>query len=169
MYLSQATPTTTTLHSIPSGAGGVRTTLALMSSLVRRSKKSWPLRELAQRLVRDLDQKDYLAEVKRLHAYVRDEIRYLKDVRGVETVHTPEKVLELGQGDCDDKSTLLATLLETIGHPTRFVAVGFRPGHYQHVYVETKIGEKWLPLETTEPVPMGWRPPRVAARMVVTN
>lgn len=163
------TPTTTTLASIPSGVGGVRATLATMRRLVQRAKTSWPVRELAQRLVRDLPQKDYLAEIARLHAYVRDEVRYLRDVRGVETLHTPEKLIELKQGDCDDKSTLLAALLESIGHPTRFVAIGTTPGRYQHVYVETKVGDRWVALETTEDVPAGWRPPRVAQRMVVFN
>lgn len=169
MYLQQQTATTTQLASIPSGASGVRATLALMSRLVKRSKKSWPVRELAQRLVRELGQKNYIAEVKALHAYVRDHIRYLKDVRGVETLHTPEKIIELGQGDCDDKSTLLAALLESIGHPTRFVAIGSTPGRYSHVYVEAQIGPKWIALETTERVPVGWAPPHVASRMVITN
>jgi len=100
---------------------------------------------------------------------VRDNVRYVRDVRGVETVHTPVKILEQGQGDCDDKSLILATLLETIGHPTRFVAVGPAPGIYSHVFVETKLGNKWIPLETTENVKPGWRPKNTVSQMVIYN
>ena len=34
-------------------------------------------------------------------------------------------------------------------HPTRFIAAGYNGGALVHVYAETKIGNRWLPLETT--------------------
>jgi transglutaminase-like putative cysteine protease len=135
-----------------------------MSGLVKSAKSTLPVRLLALRLVRRNGQKDWPGEVRDIHAFVRDGIRYVKDVRGVETLQTPEKTLELGQGDCDDKSTLVAALLESIGHPTRFVAVGFN-GQFAHVLVETKIGTKWVAVETTEPVAVGWFPKNVTMVM----
>lgn len=157
------------LFGIPSGAAGVLATLKIMSALVRRAKKTLPIRQTAAQLVNGYKQKDWISEIKKLHAFVRDEIRYVKDIRGVETLHTPARILEQQYGDCDDKSVLLASLLESIGHPTRFVAIGFRPGNYSHVYVETKVGEKWLSLETTEDVGVGWAPKGIISRMVVHN
>lgn len=139
-----------------------------MSKLVREAKKLPEIRQTALSLIRRNGQKDRVGEVRDLHAFVRDRIRYVGDVRGVETLHTPIKLLEFGQGDCDDKSTLLAALLESISHPTRFVAVGFSPGRFDHVYVETKLRDKWIGLETTEPWPMGKVPPSVT-RMVQHN
>lgn len=144
--------------AIPNGSAGTRETLKLMSGLVRQSKKSLQIRMLALRLVGERRQKDWFGEVRDIHAFVRDRIRYVKDIRGVETLQTPEKTLEIGQGDCDDKSSLIAAMLESIGHPTRFVAVGFDGASFAHVLVETKIGNKWVPLETTEPVGLGWFP-----------
>lgn len=137
--------------------------------MVREGKKQLPIRSLALSLVKNNLQQDWGAEIRDLHAFVRDRIRYVKDIRGVETLHTPVKLLEFGQGDCDDKSILLAALLESIGHPTRFVAVGFRPGNFSHVYVETKIGNKWIGLETTKPWKAGRVPPGVVTRMVQNN
>ena len=127
------------------------------------------VRGMAANLVQDLPQKDWVGEVRRLFEYVRDSIRYVRDIRGVETLHTAERILEQGQGDCDDKSIILASLLEAIGHPSRLVAVGFKPGIFSHVFVETKIGSRWLSLETTEPVGMGWTPPDVKEKMVIYN
>ena len=140
-----------------------------MRVLTKHGKTSMPVRELALSLISDLNQKDYIAEAKRIHAFVRDKIRYVRDVDGVETLHTPDKVIEYGQGDCDDKSILAASLLGAIGHKTRFVAMGFKDKPFSHVYLETKIGNKWVGFETTEPVNFGWYPPGVTSRMVVNN
>lgn len=155
--------------SLPSGREGTRKTLVLMRRLVREGKKSPRVRQTAVELTRNLRQKDWRGEVVALHNFVRDRIRYVRDIKGVETLHTPDRVLENEQGDCDDKSLLLAALLESIGHPTRFIAVGFQPGKFSHVLVETKIGDKWIALETTENVPAGWRPPNIASTMIVHN
>lgn len=154
---------------IPPGSNGTRVTLAIMSKLTNEAKKRLAIRTLAQSLVRNNRQKDYAGEVRDLHRFVRDSLRYVRDVRGVETLQIPEKTLEFGGGDCDDKALLLASLLESVGHPTRFVAVGFAPDSYAHVYVETKIGEKWVPLETTEPWEAGRGPGVVLTRMVQHN
>ncbi len=140
-----------------------------MRQLARAGKKTLPVRLAALSLTNNRKQKDWAAEVRALHAFVRDRIRYVRDVRGVETLQTPEITLQLKAGDCDDKSVLLAAMLESIGHPTRFCAVGFRPDHFSHVLVETKIRDKWLPLETTEPVEAGWEPRNVQTRLTVHN
>lgn len=162
-------PPKTSLHAIPDGPQGVYVTLRMMRQLAREGKVDPPIRELALSIVKPNGQKDWIGEARALHEYVRDQIRYVRDINGVETLQTPEQTIRIGQGDCDDKSTLLAALLESIGHPTRFVAVGFRPGKYSHVLLETKIGGKWIAAETTEPVSLGWYPPRTRARMVIHN
>jgi len=152
------TPTTTQLVGIPEGFPGIVETLRRMSRYVKDGKKSMPVRQTAMRLTRNCGQKDFACEVRQLHAFVRDSVRYVLDIDGVETVQTPDKTLQFMAGDCDDKATLLAALLGSIGHPTRFVAIGFEPEIFSHVYLETKIGAAWIPLETTEPVEAGWSP-----------
>ena len=93
----------------------------------------------------------------------------MRDVRGVETLATPLVTMQTGQGDCDDKSVLLAALLESLSHPTRFVAVGSAPDEYNHVFVESRLGPHWISAETTEPVDIGWQPERVASRLIINN
>lgn len=150
--------TVATLSLIPEGVAGIRETLKAMTAIVRSYKKSMPVRNMAITLIAGCQQKDWACEVKSVHAFVRDRVRYVNDITDVETVQTPDITLQNRAGDCDDKSTLLAALLESIGHPTRFVAIGFEPTIYSHVYVETRIGDNWIPLETTEPVEAGWSP-----------
>jgi len=139
-----------------------------MARLAREGKKSLPVRLAALQLVESLPQRDWPAEVLALFEFVRDRIRYVRDVRGVETLQQPERTLTFRQGDCDDKSILLAALLQSIGHPARFHAVALTPGKFSHVYVDTLIGGKWVGLETTELWPMGRVVPTAVEHMVLT-
>jgi len=139
-----------------------------MSRLATQAKTTVRIRELALCILGAVPGKDFRGEIDRIFVWVRDNIRYTRDVRGVETVQTPEKTLEYSQGDCDDQVTLLSALLETIGVETRFKAVGFQPGRYQHVYLEARdetTGE-WVGLDPTEQVPMGWAPPNPITEMI---
>lgn len=162
-------PMTATLQAIPDGKAGTVATLKIMKELVKAGKTTLPVRNLALSLISGLPQKDYFNELKVLHRFVRDNIRYVRDVHGVETVQTPDVTLALRAGDCDDKSVLLAALLESIGHPTRFVAIGFKPDDFVHVYVENRVGTAWVPAETTEPVDVGWSPKNIVSRIYVYN
>jgi len=162
-------PITYNLQTIPDGRAGIRATLKLMSQLVKQYKANPDIRELALRLTSQLPQKNFGGEVKILHQFVREHIRYVKDIRGIETIQTPLQTLRLRAGDCDDKSTLVASLLEAIGHPTRLIAVGFSPGTLSHVLVQTKLGSKWIGVECTEPVELGWMPKHIKSIMVQHN
>lgn len=165
-YREPGTVTTHEFHGIPGGAEGTRQTLRIMRELVRKWKVHPRLRQLAKAIVQSCQSKNNTCEIKRLHAYVSNKIRYVRDVQGVETVQDPEVTLRDKAGDCDDQAVLIAALLCSIGHPVRFVAVGFRPGQFAHVYTETPIGADWVAVETTE---KGWpigRKPRGMIHMV---
>ena len=158
-----------TLAALPDGRAGTVETLRIMRNMARNAVRSptQEIRHLALSLIAILPARRWGAEVEALHAFVRDDIRYARDPVGIESVATPEKTLQLRAGDCDDKSTLLAAMLESIGHPSRFVAVGFNGGNFSHVYVESKIGSAWVPLETIIPKPMGWSPPDATSRYIL--
>jgi transglutaminase-like putative cysteine protease len=163
-------PTVARMGDIPSGRAGTKETLRLMRRIVLDSLKepAQKVRELALSLVKDRPQRRSYPEVVALHQFVRDGIRYVKDPVPFELLQTPQKTLEYGQGDCDDKSILLAALLQSIGHPARFVSVGFKGGPLSHVLVDTRIRDKWIPLETIlDGKPPGWFPSGVTTRYVL--
>ena len=162
--------TPSTLQQIPDGPEGIYITLRHMRRFIRDGKIKPVIREKAMQLTSHLHPKDWVGEVQAIHKFVRDDIRYIKDITNVETVAWPEYTLEKRAGDCDDKVVLAGALLESIGHPTRSVAIGFIPGVYCHVLLETKIGAKWVTVETTEPVEVGWQPKNTLAKpMVIYN
>jgi len=167
MHLS--TPTVSALLKIPSGSAGIRQTLKTMRILIRDGSKDLVVRTKALSLISHLAQKAYTDEAKALFTYVQSQIRYVRDPVGTEMLHTAGKVMEFGQGDCDDKVILLGALLQSIGHPVRLVAVGKSPNDYCHVYIETRIGPSWVAMETTEPYPFGWKPQKGVASMMIEN
>lgn len=148
-----------TLRAIPDGAAGVSQTLNLMAHFTREYRVNPDIRSLAVSLVRNLPAKDSIAEIINVFEYVRDNIRYTADVRDVETVSTPDTILSTGVGDCDDMSLLIATLLESIGFNTRFVAIGLsEPGYFEHVVAQVALNGNWITLDATERVLAGWQP-----------
>lgn len=158
------------LGSLPPGEAGTRATLRLMRGLVQQYKSGDRVRRTALELTADLPPKDRVSEVRSLFDFVRDRVRYVRDVLGVETLQTPDATLDLLAGDCDDKSILLASLLESIGHPTRFVAVGYSaPGEFQHVYTQALVGNQWVSLDATMQHAAGWAPRPSVSRMIVSN
>lgn len=166
-----ASPATATLRALPSGDAGTRVTLQLMRQLVRQYKKTLPIRQLALSIIDNVPgHKNFGAQVQAIHSFMQNNIAYVRDITNVETLSTPIKTLEYRKGDCDDQATLIAALLESIGHPTRFVAIKMKTfGPYVHVFTETKIGRKWVAVETTEKWPVGMGPPQFASRLIWDN
>ncbi len=136
-----------------------------MANLASSAKTTPRIREQALAIVGAVPGKDFRAEMDRIFVFVRDNIRYTRDVVNVETVQTPAKTLDYKQGDCDDQVVLLAALLESVGIEARFKAVGFSPGHFQHVYLEARDNGEWIALDPTEQVAVGWAPPNPVAIM----
>jgi len=159
-----ATPTTARLQGIPDNDSGTFQTLRIMRNFVHSAIRApdQVVRGAVIKILSGVVPRDWSGEIRALHAFVRDQIRYMMDPEDIELVQTCEKTLELRTGDCDDKSTLLAAMLKTAGHPARFAAVGLNGEGFSHVLVQTRIAESWIWLETIlAGVPAGWCPPGV--------
>ena len=146
---------------IPEGSAGIMATIDVMRALVKRYRTDMLIRQTALNLLTLVPPKDSFGEVSAIFEFVRDHIRYVGDVLDVETLATPDKTLALRAGDCDDKSVLLAALLESVGYNTRFVVAGYNfPGVFEHVYVSVLLGDgSLLSLDPSEDQPAGFEPP----------
>lgn len=144
---------------IPNGPAGVSATLRAMRDLVNRCKTSLRIRQAATGIAFLTPEKDYAAAAEAIFNFVRDHVRYIRDVNGVETLQSPDITLQLQLGDCDDQTTLLASMLESIGYPTRFVVAGYSGDQFDHVYLQAWINDHWVDMDATEPHPMGWAAP----------
>lgn len=167
MMLAPQVDLSGTLGALDAGAAGVHQTIQIMRRMVRDYRTDLSIRNAATTAIYLTPERAELHEVNALYEMVRDTVRYVRDVSEVETLMTPDKTLALRIGDCDDQSVLLATLLESVGYPTRFVATGYQsPGALEHVYLQTFAGGGWHDLDPTEREHFGWSPPEPVAMFV---
>jgi hypothetical protein len=156
---------------LPDGIAGVDSTVRKMVELAHSQygSKSSRIRALAIDIVRGagVPDKDYFGEMVAVHNWVRDNIRYVRDPIGQETLSYPEETaFNSRAGDCDDLSILEMALLGSIGIESYPVVVGMFPGHYSHVYVHGKVpagkgrnAGKIIPLD---PIMKDWQAGREA-------
>jgi hypothetical protein len=155
--------------NLTSGFTGTDETVALMSKLShgRWGARSPKIRALAINILREagVPEKAYRQEMVALHNWVRDRIRYTKDVVGQETLCPPEELaFNSMAGDCDDKSMLLAALLGSVGISSRYKVIGITPRSYSHVYLQARPGppgSAWISLDPImKGKPAGWEAPK---------
>jgi len=88
-----------------------------------------------------------LGQIIYLFEYVRFDIKYLSDPRGMDLWATPEQTIKAIAGDCDDKTILLSSLIESIGGTSRIYALD------DHLFVAFYSGNdnstKWIKNELT--------------------
>lgn len=125
-----------------------------MAKLSIEGSQRQPIRLTAISLTNDLKQKDVFGEIDRLNSFVRDKIRYVRDIRNVETLHHADTVLTLRCGDCDDKAILLCALLLSIGIPCQFIALDQGKG-FVHVWSRAWCRGQWIDCDPTEPYVTG--------------
>jgi len=160
--------------TLSGGFQGTDQTVAIMSQLAMGpfGSRSPKIQQSAVQILKatGVQPKDYTGEMVAIHNWVRDHIRYTRDVVGQETLYPPEYVMYQTQaGDCDDMSMLVAALLGSVGIPTRFKVIGQTLGSYSHVYLEAKPRDTWIPLD---PImankPAGWEAPPSTAVITKT-
>lgn len=149
-------------HTVPLAGGlpGVLQTLGAMRALVSAYRVHPTIRQAATSAAFLTPERDEFSECRAVFQYVRDSIRYIRDVHDVETLSTPDKTLHGMIGDCDDQATLLCAMFESIGYPTRFVVAGYSdPRQFDHVYAQVFACGQWIDCDPTEHHPFGWSPP----------
>jgi transglutaminase-like putative cysteine protease len=151
-----------TLARIPDGHAGIMRTVGLMRALVEEWKVDAQVMNTAAQLIARAPQFDTRAELEAVFRFVRDRIRYVMDPVGVESVATPIATMRRGIGDCDDQCVLLGALLESVGHPVRFVIGDFDGTGFSHVWLQAfdRDAMQWVDMDPIKPgAPLGWRAP----------
>lgn len=154
---------------VPKGTRGTLITARMIAKMIREGAKDFYVRQKAIQIFREAGAppKDRWAEVCALFHWVRNNIRYTRDIFRVELLHTPRRMLELRAGDCDDMTILLGAMLMSTGHPVRLALTGFRlnkPHRYTHIFPEVNVCGKWIALDATMNRPVGWAPPALWKR-----
>ena len=169
-----------TLQAVPSarltrtqvlpGAAGARQSLKIMRSIVLRYRTAPLMMSTARQIINlaGIRTRDYPAQVAAIFDWIQTHIAFARDPRGIDLYMTPDVLLHVGAGDCDDLAIFFATCLETLGHPTAFMAIQ-EPGSetFNHVIALTRIGTKWICADVTDGSHgVGYCPPAINTLVV---
>jgi len=133
------------------GDAGVTATIKLMQGQVfgKEGVGSGEVRRAALEAVRGVARG--MSEIFAVFQWVKDNIEFRGEY--AETLQSPLVTLQLGAGDCDDHSMLLAALYECLGMETRFntVSTGGEHDEFSHVFCEVRerLTKQWIPVDTT--------------------
>jgi len=161
MRIAAAPVFETTLIGAPGGFRGTFHTVAIMRKMVQAARIDPSMLNLAVSIIHSAPAKDEFAEIAAAFDFVLNHVRYTRDIAGLETLCDPRMTMQRLVGDCDDKATLLATMLECVGYHTRFVMASYDGGDFSHVYLQVLVPHlnDWLDLDPTEHHPIGWAAP----------
>lgn len=149
----------TAVRKIPGGNAGNLETLRAMRALASKGAVSPVVIEAAQNAVRGTPERDDDVDFAAVLRDVRRRMRYTHDPLDAEVVKDPAFVIERTNDpesspepmDCDDASTLCASMLGALGYATKFVTVAAdpsRPSDWSHVYVTARRNNgRWVALD----------------------
>lgn len=147
--------------TVGDGIVGNIDTIQIMRKMAREGSKNPLVRRLATNILHhdNIPSHHYLEEARAIGRFVQKHIRYVKDIAGVETLHSPDMLIRMmsdagyAAADCDDMALLIASMLLSIGIVPKFRAVRYRTtsGPYNHIYVvvyENNITDTMAPSPT---------------------
>ena len=156
------------------GDAGISQTVYKIRDAVYYGVRTPRVRALAETIVSACVERDERQELDCLRKYVLDHYRYLRDPRGVDLIKSPEVVVdEIGrlsffQGDCDDVTAFMSSLLMSIGFPVRLVVLEpVGKDSFKHVYLEAFMtkAQEWLAIDcTARNKELGWSAPNNRVR-----
>lgn len=149
-------------------SGDIDDRISWLEMEVSEGQRSPRIRQIAGRILTgktvsgdwSVPERDWEGEVDAAYNFVRQHVRYTRDIHNVELFQKPDRTLQLKIGDCDDLTILLGSILGSIGYPLRFRVVGLGGNSFQHVYLLAGIPphdvEKWKPLDPSRAEGPGW-------------
>lgn len=160
-----------TKFRLSAGARGIRETLQLMADHAIQGAESAPIWSLSRKLVGGYKcpVHDQVCQADIYLRWIHENISWVPDIGTAETVAAPWRTLEVKAGDCDDLSSLLASMAVSVGIPARFKAIAANPDHpneFTHVYVEMLLEDEWIPADpSVAGKPLGWESPMIFKEM----
>lgn len=127
-------------------------------------KRNPDVRQIAADVLRGTKPREWEKSAKALFEWTRKNIRYTLDPHGVEFFQSAQRSTEVGIGDCDDQSIVLASLLLSVGIPVILRVIGLKGQRvYQHIYVLAGVPphnpKKWIALDASRDEEAGWELP----------
>lgn len=151
------------------GEIAITNTVDKIHHIIKASMYNPYIRKWAEKIIGEIPPgpQHQMEEVRAIGDFVKYNVRYTKDPRGLEYIQTPPVLLQMIErgetpmGDCDDMTTLSLSLLKSIGYPVATKIASYRPDKkYSHIYGLVFVNNQWLPIDCVKrDMPIGWEAP----------
>ena len=175
MSLSLDELTSSGMHRVvlPPGDAGVHLTLSVLSRLTAEAVKAHPeVWEATWKITYKYQQTDEVGQAKALLNYVQS-LRWRPDPLTTELVYAPWLVMKNQAGDCEELTSLLASMCMVAGFECRWLVIStVQSKAFHHILLESLINGQWTGMEpSVKSVPLGWIPSGItrALRVPVDN
>lgn len=105
--------------------------IAFLRTMINVYRGTTWAKELALQLVRDCEHRNKACYAMAIAEAVQGRVKYINELP--ETFQTPVRTWNLRAGDCDDFTTLIGTLIETLGITVEVVGMKIN-GKWRHVF-----------------------------------
>lgn len=122
--------------------------LRYLRNVVTRFRMVPVIRDKAMEIIRTarVTPRDAKNQALAIGEWVQNNIYYVHEFP--ERFQDPDVTLRTKAGDCDDSTTLVGAMLESVGIPAILVGMKF-DGQYRHIFPSAKLVTGLLPLDTT--------------------
>lgn len=122
--------------------------LRFLRRMVNRYRAVPAIRELATTIIGNagVPMREKKQQALAIGEWVRDNVYYVHELP--ERFAYPDETLRSKHGDCDDFTTLIASLLESIGIPAVMVVMKV-DGRWSHIFPAARMPSGLLPLDAT--------------------
>lgn len=168
---SSAPPPVVYQRPLAEGDPGTADTVREMCRLIDEGASDPEINRLAIAIVKAAGVRplDFEGERRAVYAWIRRNLRYVRDVDGKETLRGARETLTVGAGDCDCLTIVTLALLRTLGQRGRIVTIATHPEApdlFSHVFAEVRDERgRWIPLDTARKNPAYGRGPAGAFRV----
>jgi hypothetical protein len=141
------------LGTLPAGDRGVEITVKKLIDLIEEGTRDPVIIKKAREIVRKAGARNAYERAKAIFNWVKRNIRYVRDPRGLELIRPARKILEDRIGDCDEHVVLSASMYRAVGLPVALVTIStpLNPTNFSHIYTAVKTGPIWFPSDTIIP------------------
>lgn len=143
-------------RTLPLSDGDIGTaqTIAHMRQLIDAGIKDQQVNRTAIGIVWNTPQFSETPKAQAIYQWAQQNLRFVPDMVGKETLRSARETLTVRAGDCDDFTILIAALLGTIGIRSRAVTISSHsddPQSFSHIYPEAFVDGKWIALDIARP------------------
>lgn len=143
-------------RTLPLSDGDIGTaqTIAHMRQLIDAGIKDQQVNRTAIGIVWQTPQFSETPKAQAIYQWCQQNLRFVTDMVGKETLRSARETLTVRAGDCDDFTILIAALLGTIGIRSRAVTVSSHaedPQSFSHIYPEAFVDGRWIAMDIARP------------------